>query len=95
MATTAGGGVGHHHRHEVGGHRPLAAVEEGLAFVLQRDQPADAGADDDAEALGRDPFAAARTSPGSSPASRGGLLGGGDGELGEAVGAPRLTGASM
>jgi len=30
------GGVGHHHRHEVGGHRPLALGDEGLALALQR-----------------------------------------------------------
>ena len=47
----ARGGVGHHHRHEERRDRAVAALDAtSLALVLERDQPADAGADEHAEA---------------------------------------------
>src|SRR6185503_15339234 len=73
----AGGGVGHHHRDEVRGHRALAALEEVAALLLEREQAADAGADDHAEALDVDALGHARL--------LGRLRGGGDREVGVAI----------
>ena len=45
-------GVGHHHRHEEGRHPPFALLHAHFDLALERVQPADAGADDDADAAG-------------------------------------------
>jgi hypothetical protein len=83
------GGVGHHHRDEVRRDRPVAALQPAAALRLERHEPADAGADEDAEALGLDDLLAVQ--PGLARR----LRRGGDRELREAVGAAGILRAHL